>query len=471
MIEKIGRLIKMRGIILMILLLPTLSYADHYYGGYIVYTHVSGFEYHVQVITYADNDKVNSDRDSIQIRWGDMEEEWMPRTNNVGNGETIYPGVKKNIYELSHTFPGPGNYQLVFLDQFRMFDVNNMTAGKSGTTMLYFDAIIPVEDTLSYCINTSAKPLFEPFMWVKSGEEFRMNLCHFDQEGDSLSFKLVTPKAKNGNPVPGYWRPNDVSINAETGQFVWENPLWGTYLFAYQVSEFRDGVQIGHLIVDFPVFVDPNAIERGTFSAIENTTDNEVYFSGPTTEDFMISYENPLADSVFLEVNGGYNSSIYFNGVESKSSTGQEAFDTLSLDYFGNDKQQGGHIVTYKAVSIFGSDTIYDYTSFLIRTESDTSWGCTVPPDIKVVEEIAPDLPNLSIAPNLFDESVWINLGTSFSDITIEIYDSRGRLVKTESNFQDQTVKLELGELGRAMYLFRVRTSDRVLTVMKAVRR
>lgn len=470
MIRKIDRFLKMKSILALILLMPCLAFADHYYGGYINYTHVGGYTYHVQVITYADNDKVNSDRDSIKIKWGDGEEEWIHRTNNLGNGETVYPGVKKNIYEQSHTYTAEDNYQIVFQDQFRMFDVTNLSPGKSGTTVLYFDAIVAVSDTLSYCINTSTKTIFEPYMWVKSGEPFQMNLTHYDVEGDSLSFKLINPKALNAISVPGYWEPSDVSLDVETGLFKWDNPVYGIYIFAYEVAEYRDGVQIGHAVVDFPIFVDGTQHERGFFTAIENTTDGEYSFNGTGSEDFMVSYENSVADSVFIQVDGGYNSSLYFNGTEQHSSTGTTAFDTLSLNYVGNDKQQGGHIITFKAGSVFGSDTIYDFASFLVRTASDTTWGCTVPPNIKDVKKIAPDIPTLTISPNLFKEEAWINLGNSYADMSVEIFDTRGRLIQSHSDFQEQNVRFDTKGLRCAMYYFRVWRKEEIVTTLKAVK-
>lgn len=459
----------MKRLLLLLFLIPFCAFADHYYGGYINYTHVSGYTYHVEVITYADDHNDDSDRDSIIIKWGDGTEEWIKRTNN--DGEDIYPGVKKNIYEGTHTFDKVGNFQLVFQDIYRMFDVTNMTPGKSGSSVLYFDAIIAVADTLSYCINTSAKTLYDPFMWIKTGDPFHMNLSHYDEEGDSLSFKLVKPKALNGKPVSGYFTPTDVKLDPLTGHFSWDNPTWGIYIFAYEISEFRDGVQIGHSIVDFPIFVENNENERGDFTAVKNTIAGVFDFNGAGTQDFIVSYENLFADSVSLEVTGGFEQSIYFNGTEQKSNSGKQAFDTLSLNYLGNDKQQGGHVITFRASSYFGADTIYDFSSFLVNTKSDTTWGCTVPPDIKDVEEIAPDVPSLTIAPSLFTDDVWLNLGTSFEDMKVEIFDIRGKLVYVEENFPNQTVQFKLGELRIGMYFFRVWRKEEVLTVLKAVKR
>lgn len=459
----------MNKVFALFLLMPFCVFADHYFGGYINYKHVSGFTYHVEIITYTDHSINASDRASVLIKWGDGEEEWFSRTN--GSGDNIYPGVRKNVYEAMHTYINEGNYQVIFQDIYRMFDVNNMTSGKSGTSVLYFDAIIPVKDTLSYCINTSAKTLYDPYMWVKTGDPLRMNLTHYDEEGDSLSFKFIEPKSLNGFPVSGYNKPSDVSLDEKTGFFSWENPTWGIYIFAYEISEFRDGVQIGHSVFDFPVFVDDDENERGNFTSISNTVLGVYDFNNLGSEEFTVSYENIFADSVFLEVKGGYQQSLYFNGIEKCHSTGKEAFDTLSLNYLGNDKQQGGNIITFRASSVFGSDTIFDFLSFIVNTKSDTSWGCIVPPEIKDVFKIIPSLPSLTISPSLFTKDVWINLGTSFSDMKVEIFDIRGRVVFKASNFHDQTIKFDLYTLSSGVYFFRILRKEEIISTIKAVKR
>ena len=222
---------------------------------------------------------------------------------------------------------------------------------------------------------------------------------------------------------------------------------------------------------DFPVFVDNDENERGDFTSISNTLSGVYDFNSSGSEEFTVSYENISADSVFLEVKGGYQQSLYFNGTEKSHSTGKEAFDTLSLDYLGNDKQQGGNIITFRASSVFGSDTIFDFLSFIVNTKSDTSWGCIVPPNIKKVVKIIPNLPRLTISPSLFTKDVWINFGSSFSDMKVEIFDIRGRVVFKASNFYDQTMQFDLHTLSSGVYFFRIWRKEEIILTIKAVKR
>ena len=471
MISKLSRFGKIRVLFISLLLVAFNVKADHYYGGYISYTHISGFKYEVTVVTYADNSKVNSDRDSVNVIWGDGIEEYVQRTNNNGNGETVFPGIKKNIYKGEHIFTKEGNYQLVFVDNFRPYDILNIEAGKSGSTLLYFDAIIPVADTVSFCQNNAPSFLSEPYMFGKPGEDYFLSLTHFDIDGDSLSFKLISPKATNAYSVPGYYTPDRVSIDEKTGLFSWIDPPFGNYVFAYEIEEYRNGQLIGVSVADFPVFIKRENKTKGAFSDVNGTTDGSFHFNSAEEIELNISYENFEADATFIKVVTGLVYNINFIITNNASSTANVAYSLLKIDYLGNDFAEGAQIITFKAGSIYGSDTIFDYKSISITTASNQVWRCSVPPNVKDVVEIIPLIPVFEVISNLFDESVWMNVGENFEDFTIEVLDLRGRRVYKDSNLESATFKLDLSHFKASMYLFRIIRDDKVITTLKAVKK
>ena len=89
-------------------------------------------------------------------------------------------------------------------------------------------------------------------------------------------------------------------------------------------------------------------------------------FDGP--ELINVNIVDDEADSVFIEVYHALN--LHFSVSENTVSNGQQAFDSLTINYFGNDYAQGNHIVTFRAGNIYGSDTIFDYSSFILSTAS-----------------------------------------------------------------------------------------------------
>ena len=442
---------------------------DHYYGGYITYKHLGGYKYEVTVVTYADNDKVNSDRDSIDVIWGDGTKEYIQRINNVGNGETVFPGIKKNIYQGIHTYSDFGNYQLVFIDDFRPLDIDNIAEGKSGSTLLYFDAIIPVHDTATYCKNNAPSFLTEPYMYGLEMQNFQLSLTHYDIDGDSLAFKLIKPKVRNSESVPGYDYPDGVELDGKSGLFSWEDAEDGRYVFAYEIEEYRNGQLIGTSIADFPVFISDELEMKGDFSEIDGVINGEYHFNGSEELEVSISYQNDSADSVFIEAFYFFNA--HFDISENRSSNGKQAFDTLIINYLGEDNSQGNHIVTFRAGNIYGSDTIFDFTSFVLSSESDTNWTCTVPPDLRDVIEITPIVDLFDVTPNLFDDAVWINIGEDYEKIKVEVFDMRGRLVAIEEKPETHTFKMDFSNLSSGMYFFRLIRDDKLLTVIRSVKK
>ena len=471
MISKLSCFERVRFLFVLLLLVTFNVKADHYYGGYISYTHINGFKYEVTVVTYADNSKVNSDRDSVIVIWGDGTEEYVQRTNNNGNGETVFPGIKKNIYKGEHKYTKEGNYQLVFVDNFRPYDIFNIEAGKSGSTLLYFDAIIPVADTVSFCQNNAPSFLSEPYMFGESGEDYFLSLTHFDIDGDSLSFKLISPKATNTYPVPGYFTPDRVSIDEKTGLFSWIDPIFGDYVFAYEIEEYRNGQLIGVSVADFPVFIKRGNKYKGSFSDVNGITEGSFNFNSAEEIKLDISYENLDADSTFIRVVTGLVYNNNFIITNDASNTDNVSHHSLTIDYLGNDFAEGAHIITFEAGSIYGSDTIFDYKSIFVTTVSNQDWRCSVPPNVKDVVEIPPLIPVFEVISNLFDESVWMNVGDNFEDFTIEILDLRGRRVYEDSNLKSATFKLNLSHFKSSMYLFRIIRDDKVIATLKAVKK
>lgn len=122
-------------------------------------------------------------------------------------------------------------------------------------------------------------------------------------------------------------------------------------------------------------------------------------------------------------------------------------------------------------ISFFGSDLVYDYRSFAISTNTERSWACSVPSNIREVVEVAPTVDLYDITPNLFTNDVWINVGAAFENTSIEVYDTRGRIVAREENISQETFKMELSYLSVGMYLFRFTVNGETLTVVKTVKK
>lgn len=449
--------------------------ADHYYGGYFYYTALSEKTYQITLVTYTDNHNHGSDRDSVAFFWGDNTSDIIGRQNNAGEGEKIYIGMKKNIYVGTHTYSKNANYKLYFSDNFRLFDVDNILLGKSGSTNLRFDGVIPVQDSVTFCQNNSPIPLTDPYFYGVKDQALSLNFGYWDQDGDSIVYELGSSLGANGAAAEGYSIPSGVSINAKTGQFTWTSPKKGKYCFAFTVKEFRKGQLLGLSSTDFTLFiseVDFPKLSSGTGGIVSGTSSGEYRFTNPENKQFIFSYNMPLgADSSLGLFKSPFNIMPEFT-VQSKSGkSGNTINDTLNINYLGNYLLSGYHPVIWEVKTYFSPDTfLIQQFPLLIAVENDSLWPCTVA-DISKIYELSPELPSYNISPNLFDNYVWINIGNDYLEATIYVYDTRGRLVKVLENLEQGTVKVDLSGAAPALYFLQVVKNNKVLYTGKMVKR
>ena len=114
-------------IVAMILLLLAFSKleATHNRAGEITYVQLSDLTFEITITTFTYTLSY-ADRDQLDVDWGD---------NTVSTGQnsakrisiTYLPNYyKKNVYKITHTYPGPGVYRIVVQDPNRNAGVKNI---------------------------------------------------------------------------------------------------------------------------------------------------------------------------------------------------------------------------------------------------------------------------------------------------------------------------------------------------------
>lgn len=253
--------------------LDTPLYATHNRAGEISYVSEplpgQPYRYRITVTTYTkygNPDSDAADRDSLEVSFGDGSDLALaPRIN--GNGQIIDPqqGIKKNIYQITHTYSSPFNYVISMQDPNRVSDIINIQFGNSVNIPFYIQDTIFFRDPQFYGYNSSPILYQPPIDYGNVGEIFVHNPNAFDPDGDSLRFELIPPLAGLDDPVPAYQYPDEVqagsdnvlSLNPLTGELVWNTPQQkGIYNIAFLIREFRNGVQISNMIRDMQVIVE-----------------------------------------------------------------------------------------------------------------------------------------------------------------------------------------------------------------------
>lgn len=306
---------------LLLLLYALPARATHNRAGEIVYKRIEPFNkvidgftvpvfnYSITVIVYTDHGDAVADRCADTVYFGDGQRGIAYRVNggfalNCGCGSVqcgsliIQQGnyvVKKNIYTITHEYPGAGTYTISMADPNRNGGVQNIP--NSDQQPFYLESVL----VISNFMGANSSPIFncDPIYKACVGKCFYHNPCASDPDGDSLSYKITTSRGYGGATVPGYSFPDTgggvFSINETKGTITWCTPqLKAEYNIAFIVEEWRKNssgtfVLIGSVLRDMQVVVEacPNndpplvIVPQDTCVEAGSTIIKSIYVSDP----------------------------------------------------------------------------------------------------------------------------------------------------------------------------------------------
>lgn len=245
----------------MLLALSPDALATHNRAGEITYSHIEGLTYEVLITTYTKASAL-ADRPTLYILWGDE------NGNNLDSLDResidILPGdIQVNVYRGTHTYGGPGVYELKVEDPNRNEGVLNMLG--SVDTPFAIRSLLIIDPIAGH--NNSVKLLNPATENACLNQEWIHNPAAYDDDGDMLTYSLVPCRGFNGEPIPTYVYPDEVSslddvfsIDPQTGTVTWDSPqIVGEYNIAIMVEEWRevDGslIKVGEVIRDMQIDV------------------------------------------------------------------------------------------------------------------------------------------------------------------------------------------------------------------------
>lgn len=335
------------------------SYATHNRAGEIIYTHLYGNTYKVEVITYTySKSQANHNRDELTLEWGDGTVSQISRVQQA----TLPDDYLKNVYHAQHTYPGAGVYEIKMLDYNRNEGIENI-----------FDSVnIPFAISTTLHINpmigdnSTPQLLNPPFDKAVKGAVFIHNPAAHDPDGDSLSYALTVCAGEGGEPIEGYTYPaasNRFYINDETGDLVWDSPTAvGKYNVALVVKEWRNGQKIGEIVRDIQIEV----IESDNkIPELPDLPDVCVY-EGDTVR-FNVKATDPDGDPITLEAVGGpflLDGQMPSFAKKTGSGTVQSTFEWVtSCDHV----RMQPYMVVFKASNHFENVTLADMCEVEIK--------------------------------------------------------------------------------------------------------
>lgn len=254
------------------------SYSTHNRAGEITYKHLKNLTYEITITTYTDPNYTSADRCTLDVNFGDGSTAVVYRVNGPNtictqisqayDGEIIAPNVKKNIYKTTHTYAGPGVYDISMGDPNRVFDIRNIP--NSGNIPFYIKSQLVISAAAGH--NSSPVLEIEPVDAACLNKPFYHNPGAIDPDGDSLVYDFSVCFGENGIPISGYLFPNQVnpgsnnqlSINKTTGLVSWLfPPTLGDFNLCIIISEYRRDslsgvvIKVGEVLRDMQIAVQP----------------------------------------------------------------------------------------------------------------------------------------------------------------------------------------------------------------------
>jgi len=225
-------------------------FATHNRAGEIVYKHLSGYKYEITVYTYTFTGSL-ADRDSLEVNWGDNTKSYIHRVQK----NALPDAYQQNIYVTTHTYPGPGTYQIVMDDPNRNQDVKNIP--NSVNVSFALKTILQINPLIGS--NSTPILLNKPIDKAAKNQVFIHNPAAFDYDGDSISYKMAICLYNGGLIIPDFSLPpasNSIIVNPITGDLIWDSPTEiGIYNVAMEIEEWRMNVKISSIIRDIQIEV------------------------------------------------------------------------------------------------------------------------------------------------------------------------------------------------------------------------
>lgn len=352
--------------------------ASHNLGGNFQMTpdNAGANSYTITLWTYTDPATAGVDRCSATIYIYDLDTglkidslEDIPRANgplmtslpsdcalNPGiprNGIPVLGTIKRNQYETSYNFPGPGRYVLYFYDIARSAGIINLIGSENQFFYISAELYIPPTGVLDHPPIFLNAPLYD----ACSGQPWTELPGGYDPDGDSLHFELLpvfeyltnSPFSPGTNPsiASGHAFPDDPTFGPSvfkmdpiTGLIAWDTATTlGRYAIHYRVTSYRNGVKMS--VIDREDIIDVIDCDNQApdFLGSGNT---DVGISDTTTLSYKI-WDADSADTLSVLLNNGQlgnngpfsNSSLFTPVIEGSYFDGEtgniNSFSTLPL--------------------------------------------------------------------------------------------------------------------------------------------
>lgn len=256
--------------------------ASHIYGGELLYKHLQGDTYQINLVLYGDcqgrifdslkvstpevtvfrNNNFNTafqlfENTSLRAEVTPVCDKDKDNTSCKSITNTI-PGVTRFVYSNTVDLPPATNWRIAFQGQMsvasqagRSDNISNIFAGGQGGSLLYLEATLNNQNGPNSSPEYTSIPT--PFYCVNTAQQY--NQGAIDPDGDSLRFSLIPAlrsSTQNVNYVPPYTGASPLAVvqgsfgfNGANGQLNFIPNALQYSLAVNKVEEYKDGILVG----------------------------------------------------------------------------------------------------------------------------------------------------------------------------------------------------------------------------------
>jgi gliding motility-associated-like protein len=269
--------------------------ATHNRAGEITYVQLSDLTFEITITTFTYTLSF-ADRQTLEVEWGDNTKSTAPRVSIL----TLPNFYRRNIYKITHTYPGPGVYKIVVQDPNRNAGVKNIP--NSVNVIFSISTILTVNPTIGR--NSTPVLLNPPYDKAAFGYVFIHNPAAYDPDGDSLSYQMTVCTRDNGKPIENYTLPpatNSIKVDSISGDLIWDTPAdTGAFNVAMEIQEWRNGRKIGVVVRDMQI----NVFKTNNKPPVNGPLRDYCVEAGDVV-DFVFTATDPNQDHLFLQATSG----------------------------------------------------------------------------------------------------------------------------------------------------------------------
>lgn len=361
---------------LFITLLFQQASANHVAGGYVSYKWLGGLSYEFTATFYRDCSGITPPPVQMEI-------DFIPLTTCGGGGYRNAPQVPPSGVEIGTPCPGatfcsggttPGYRKYVYKTTTVTFpfacsdwkisfrpstaDAQQLGRNMSITTLVPncldnfnnpIQCVMYTEtklDNVNHANNNSVVFTNDPILYVCAGQNATFNLGAYDADGDSLTYELVTARKADPSLVLGnvtYVSPlsgqdplfpvGSVSVNRFTGDISINTPTAQVGVIDVMVREYRNGVQVGSVIIEMQVVVNACSNIYPTLSGINGTSlFTDTVCPGDTVNFNLYANDPDAGQIVTMSWDTALSSPANFAISGSPNPTGQFTWPTKASD-------------------------------------------------------------------------------------------------------------------------------------------